>query len=206
MTGSLPTTPSTYYRTNLRDKHPLTAEILYMLEHGRVDFETIKMNINPAPTPRLQRRRSRMLSSRLRNVDPTIRGRVFHVHYIMGHMCQDCMHHAVTLRQPGALPYWRNTGVTGTEINHVFGYEPCLLCVLAKRRRERMRKLLIKVQKQPESKIEIKSEPDEEAEKAYREQLAEDAKLKPGEIVSCDEVPVSPVSLDGYDTFFIHTT
>ena len=27
--------------------------------------------------------------------------------------------------------------------------------------------------------------------------------LRPGEIVSCDDVPVSPVSLDGYDTFLI---
>ena len=54
----------------------------------------------------------------------------------------------------------------------------------------------------PETTIEIKSELDEETEKAYRAQLAEDAKLRPGEIISCDDVPVSPVSLDGFNTFF----
>ena len=66
-----------------------------------------------------------------------------------------------------------------------------------------MRKLLNKAKEHPESTIEIKPEPNEETEKAYREQLAEDAKLRPGEIISCDDVPVSPVSLDGFDTFFI---
>ena len=121
----------------------------------------------------------------------------------MGHMCEDCMHRAVTPSRPGVLPYRRNTGVTGTEINHVFRHEPCLLCILAKRRREGMRKLLTKVQKQPESKIEIKPEPNDESEEEYCKQLEEDAILRPGEIVSCDKVPVSPVSLDGYDTFFI---
>ena len=66
-----------------------------------------------------------------------------------------------------------------------------------------MRKLLNKAKEHPESTIEIKPEPNEETEKVYREQLAEDAKLRPGEIISCDDVPVSPVSLDGFDTFFI---
>jgi hypothetical protein len=67
-----------------------------------------------------------------------------------------------------------------------------------------MQKLLIKVQKQPaESKIEIKPEPNDESEEEYCKQLEEDAILRAGEIVSCDDAPVSPVSLDGYDTFFI---
>ena len=82
--------------SDLRDKHPLSDEALHMLRYGQVGFETVKMNIDPAPTSRLQRRRSRTLSGRLRTVDPTIRGRVFHIHHIMGHMCEDCMHRAVT--------------------------------------------------------------------------------------------------------------
>ena len=54
-----------------------------------------------------------------------------------------------------------------------------------------MRKLLIKVQKQPaESKIEIKPEPNDESEEECCKQLEEDAILRPGEIVSCDDAPV----------------
>ena len=33
-------------------------------------------------------------------------------------------------------PLWRNTKVTATEIHKVFQWEPCLICVLAKRRKE----------------------------------------------------------------------
>ena len=140
--------------SGLRDKHPLTDEALYMSKHGQVDFETIKINIDdPASTLRPQRRLLRILSGRLRTVHPTIRGRVFHIHHIMGHMCEDCMYRAVTPRRPGVLPHWRNIGVTGTKINHVFRHEPCLLCILAMRRGEGMRKLLTKVQKHPESKL-----------------------------------------------------
>ena len=31
---------------------------------------------------------------------------------------------------------WRNTKVTANEIHKVFQWEPCLICVLAKRRKE----------------------------------------------------------------------
>ena len=190
--------------SQLRNKHPLNLETLQLIEHGGVNFETVRLKINRTPNPQqVHRRRSHAYSGRLRNTDPTLRGRVFNAHHIMGHMCQDCMYRAVTPRTPGGLPYWRNIGVTGPEINHVFYNEPCLLCVLAKRRKEGTRKLLTKIQQQPGSTIEIKPDPDEETEKMYRKQLAEDAKLRPGEIVSCDDVPVSPISLDGFDTFFI---
>ena len=74
-----------------------------MLEYGKVNFDTIKLNINLPPTPRLNRRRSRILSGRMRNSDPTIRGRMFHIHHrMMGYMCEDCMYRAVTPRHPGA--------------------------------------------------------------------------------------------------------
>ena len=42
-----------------------------------------------------------------------------------------------------------------------------------------------------------------EADELYKSQLEEDSKLRPGEIISVDDVPVSPVSLDNYNTFFI---
>ena len=33
-------------------------------------------------------------------------------------------------------PLWRNTKVTAEEIRKAFQWEPCLICVLAKRRKE----------------------------------------------------------------------
>ena len=117
------------------------------------------------------------------------------------------MVHALQPQGPDQLPYWRNTGITPEEVRGVFRHEPCLLCVLAKRRKEgkrRPQKLKPEQSKsQQPSKLRPLAEPIPESDESYKSQLIEDFKLRPGEILSCDDVPVSPVSIDGYNTFFI---
>ena len=46
------------------------------------------------------------------------------------------MVHGLEPQGPDNLPYWRNTGITPDDVRTVFRHEPCLLCVLAKRRKE----------------------------------------------------------------------
>ena len=41
--------------SDLRDKHPLNRESLYTLEHGEVNYDTVKLNIHPQPTSRSHR-------------------------------------------------------------------------------------------------------------------------------------------------------
>jgi hypothetical protein len=117
------------------------------------------------------------------------------------------MVHALLPQGPEQLPYWRNTGITPEEVRGVFRHEPCLLCVLAKRRKEGKRRPQKPKPEQPKflqpSKLRPLAEPIPESDESYKSQLIEDFKLRPGEILSCDDVPVSPVSIDGYNTFFI---
>jgi hypothetical protein len=52
----------------------------------------------------------------------------------MGYAPEDVMCMAVEPKK--GKPLWRNTKVTVKEIRTVFQWEPCLICVLAKRRKE----------------------------------------------------------------------
>ena len=52
----------------------------------------------------------------------------------MGHAPEDVMCMVVEPKKGKLL--WRNTKVTANEIHKVFQWEPCLICVLAKRRKE----------------------------------------------------------------------
>jgi len=119
------------------------------------------------------------------------------------------MAHALEPQGPENLPYWRNTDITPSDVHYVFRHEPCLLCVLAKRRKEGKRQPHKPKSNPPkpglDTKLRLLAEdaPTPEAEEQYKSQLVEDSKLRPGEIISCDDVPVSPVSIDGYNTFFI---
>ena len=120
------------------------------------------------------------------------------------------MAHAVEPQGHDNLPYWRNTDNTSSDVRRVFRHEPYLLCVLAKRCKEGKRQ-----HKKPQSekskfeldhKVRLLAEPipeSPEADEQFKRQLEEDSKLRPGQILSIDDVPVSPVSIDGYNTFFL---
>ena len=210
--------------SDLRDKHPLCPTLWTSLASKPIGFEHIKALQSETAEPSTnaittKSRRNRMFSGRLHNSDPALRPKVFHCHYRFGHVCEDSMAHALTPQGPDNLPYWRNLDIKPEDVRRVFRHEPCLLCVLAKRRKEGKRQL--KTSKSAEPKppeldpkspeldrklrllAEPKAEPTEAEEEQYKRQLEDDSKLRPGEILSVDEVPVSPVSIDGYNTFFI---
>jgi len=108
----------------------------------------------------------------------------------------------------GTKPLWKNTDVTPKDIRQVFRLSPCLICVLAKKRKEGMaqwkpRKKYKRLRidkdgaanndRKPSTKEEM-SRQDEEDSKRYT----------PGELLSCDNVgPVNPKSFEGYTQVFI---
>jgi hypothetical protein len=131
--------------SDLRAKHLLCPALRTSLETNPIGFEHITLLNSETteesvaqPNP-IKRRRSRMFSGRLHNSDPAIWQKVFNCHNRFGHVCEDCMAHALEPQGPDNLPYWRNTGVTPSDVRRVFRQEPCLLCVLAKRRKENKR-------------------------------------------------------------------
>ena len=200
--------------SELRAKHPLSPQLRNSLGTTPIGFEQIQpLNQESAepitPVTSHKRRRSRIFSGRLHNSDHGLRSKVFNWHHRFAHVCEDCMAHALEPQGPDNLPYWRNTDITPSDVHYVFRHEPCLLCVLAKRRKEGKRQPHKPKPNPPKPGLDTKlrlldeDAPTPEAEEQHKSQLVEDSKLRPGEIISCDDVPVSPVSIDGYNTFFI---
>ena len=130
--------------------------------------------------------------------------RVLRLHKRIIHALEDVMCYAVQ----GTKPLWKNTDVTPKDIRQVFRLSPCLICVLAKKRKEGMaqwkpRKKYKRLRidkdgtanndRKPSTKEEM-SRQDEEDSKRYT----------PGELLSCDNVgPVNPKSFEGYTQVFI---
>jgi hypothetical protein len=92
--------------------------------------------------------------------------------------------------------------VTATEIRAAFRHEPCLVCVLAKRRKEGTLHWLKKAAAHTNSKLRIKQETPE-VEASIKTQLLGDQRVKLGEILYIDDVPVNPTSIDGKNYFFV---
>jgi hypothetical protein len=104
--------------------------------------------------------------------------------------------------QPGFdSPVWVNAPVTVDEIRAAFRHEPCLLCVLAKRRKEGTLHWLKKAAAHKNSKLSVKQETPE-VEASIKAHLTEDQKVKLGEILYIDDVPVNPTSIGGKSYFF----
>lgn len=71
-------------------------------------------------------------SGRLHTAAGTPRERVMELHGRMAHASEDTMCMAIF----GDNPAWKNTGVTTDEIKRVFNKEPCIHCVMCKRRKD----------------------------------------------------------------------
>jgi hypothetical protein len=115
----------------------------------------------------------------------------------MIHAPEDVMCYAVQ----GTKPLWKNTNVTVRDIRAVFKHSQCLICVLAKKRKESM------AQWKPRKKYkklrigkELSDTKDWKSSitKEINQQDESDAKrYKPGELLSCDNVgPVNPTSFE----------
>jgi hypothetical protein len=122
----------------------------------------------------------------------------------MIHAPEDVMCYAVQ----GTKPLWKNTNVTVRDIRTVFKHSPCLICVLAKKRKEGMaqwkpRKKYKKLRIGKELSDTKDWKPSTTTE--MNQQDESDAKrYKPGGLLSCDNVgPVNPKSFEGYVQSFI---
>jgi hypothetical protein len=95
------------------------------------------------------------------------------------------MVHALEPQRTDNLSYWRNTGVTPSDLRSVFRHEPCLLCVLAKRCKEGKRQPKKSEPEKPkpselDHKLRLLVKPkteSPEADEQYKSQLEEDSKL-----------------------------
>jgi hypothetical protein len=98
-------------------------------------------------------------------------------------------------------PYSSTPSVDVAEIRQAFRHEPCLLCVLAKRRKEGTLHWIKKAAGNPRSKLRTKQETSEDLDIITR-QLTLDQKVKLGEILYIDDVPVNPTSIGGKNYFW----
>ena len=132
-------------------------------------------------------------------MDKSLLGRVLRLHKRMGHASEDVMCMAVESRK--GSPLWRNTGVTAKNIRSVFRWEPCLICVLAKRRKECTLKW--KSVKMGKKRQKLRLSEDTENQLIQKE-IEEMTNYEPGELLSCDDVgPINPLSMDGHSRFFL---
>ena len=105
-------------------------------------------------------------------------------------------------------PLWKNTNVAVREIRAVFKHSLCLICVLAKKRKEgmaqwkpRRKNKKLRIGKELSDTKGWKSSTTEE----MNQQDESDAKrYKPGELLSCDNIlPINPKSFEEYVHSFI---
>ena len=116
----------------------------------------------------------------------------------MGHAPEDVMCMAVETKK--GKPLWRKTKVTAKEIHTVFQWEPCLICVLAKHRKEGTMKWKT-FKKNMRRKLRLSEEEEKEL---IQLEIDEMNSCAVGELISCDDVgPVSPASMDGNTRFFM---
>ena len=180
--------------TNLRRLHPLSRSTLERLRHPDRTVAAVK----PQPA---RLRMSYLLSARLYEIPRTLRQRVLRLHQRCGHKPADVM----TAMVDGQSPLWRNTGVTAAEIQKVFSYEPCLFCVLSKKRKEGADKWMkdhsYKWTKRLHKKQLRYLESQEQIE---QQEEADMTGYAPGECISCDNVgPINPKSMEGFTCFFL---
>lgn len=141
-------------------------------------------------------------SARLRQCPKGVMSRSRRFHECCGHMNEDRMCAGLTSQPAYDSPVWVNAPVTVNEIRVAFRHKPCLLCVFAKRRKEGILHWLKKAAAHKKSKLRIKQE-SPEIEANISTQLVEDQKVKLGEILYCDDVPVNPTSIGGKNYFFV---
>ena len=97
-------------------------------------------------------------------------------------------------------PLWCITKVADKEIHKVSQWEPCLICDLAKRRKEGTMKWKT-FKKNKRRKLRLNEEEEKEL---IQQEIDEINSCAVGELISCDDVePISPVSMDVQTRFFM---
>jgi hypothetical protein len=141
------------------------------------------------------------LSARLRRVpDSNSKARVMNLHHRMAHAPEDVMCLAIQ----GKAPLWKHTRVEPWEIRRVFRRHQCLACILAKRRAEGQNKWTIQKEKK---KVTFKPDQEEQLETKKSSKSEDEDEPEPkwtaGQCISIDDIgPISPISSEGYQSFF----
>ena len=137
---------------------------------------------------------SHAFSGRLYNVPTTTVQRVTRLHKRMGHAHCDKMCAAIS----GPTALWTNTSLSPKDIRRVFRHQPCLVCVLSKRRKGSTAQWLTAIKGkqfrfQPPTSSEIDTQ-----------NTKDRARYKPGELLSCDNIgPINPTAINGFIQFFL---
>ena len=137
---------------------------------------------------------SHIFSGRLYNVPANTIQRVTRLHKRMGHAPCDKMCAAIA----GPTALWTNTSLTPKEVRRVFRHQPCLVCVLSKRRKGSTAQWMtdnkrkhFRFQQPTINEIDTQNTKDR-------------ARYKPGALLSCDNIgPINPTALNGYTQFFL---
>ena len=166
----------------------------------RIPLEALEKLSNLKRRSRSNRRRSR--SARLHSTPVTARQRVMDLHSRMAHAPEDIMCLAVNSNNPS----WINTGVTTDDIRKVFSSEPCLACVLAKRRADGPNVWSRNREKSVEGKSGDLRNKDNDVTVINEPRPMNDGSRVwgIGECITVDNIgPINPESEDGYKNFFL---
>ena len=143
--------------SSLRRNYPLsiddTARMLqpFCFESARAIHVTHDDGLSRPPL-------SHIYSARLHRCPKGVLTRSRRFHECCGHVNEDNMCAGLTAQPGFDSPVWVNAPVTVDEIRAAFRHEPCLLCVLAKRRKEGTMHWLKKAATHKNSKLRIKQE------------------------------------------------
>jgi hypothetical protein len=151
---------------------------------------------------RHQEGKKRAYSGRLHTVAITPRERVMELHGRMAHASEDIMCKAITSEQPA----WKNINVTADQIREVFKREPCLHCIMCKRRKDGTERWIEKNKTRTKDLMWMDNSGINQAEIEHKSKALpeKDREWNVGECITVDNVgPINPGSIDGFKYFFI---
>ena len=150
----------------------------------------------------MKRKHRTNLSARLHKRRLNTREKALDLHCRMVHAPEDVMCKAIG----GEKPAWVNTGVTVEDIRKIFTEEPCLPCVMCKRRADGPNRWVENNKKRIGQRtwhIDASNE-GEEVKYEGRPARPEDREWSTGQCITVDNVgPINPESIDGFQYFFL---
>ena len=169
----------------------------YKLKYPRGKGLSWRVPINALKHLTELRTSSTSYSATLHTTPATMRGRVIDLHRRMGHAPEQIMCFAVD----GPSPAWTNTGVTSDEIHKVFSKEPCLSCVMGKKKGAGTHKW---TKSKRHSKTSISKGDSNPPFKGGKPMDNGNRTWSVGECLSVDNVgPINPESHEGYQHYFL---
>ena len=143
-----------------------------------------------------------IMSARLHTAPVSTCEKVMELHGRMAHAPEDIMCKAICDSQPA----WKNVGVTIDDIKKVFNKEPCIHCVMCKRRSDGTERWMERNKVRTNGMVWMDSSGVNQRPIKYESKAAQDTarNWNVGECLTVDNLgPISPTSIDGYKYFYI---